>query len=147
MSLAVQLHNAIDAHNVLQTPTEQIGEYLSAHSEIYKIVLLANHLFRAAAMTALTLCIPWPSLVAHGICFLGSLFYRLTVETHCAYRLPVPAFGGSAAFIFAYTSGVDLMCHDITLTACAYGLLSLALLAAYVAYIVLTVSYDVDSRG
>ncbi|MFI5333844.1 MAG: hypothetical protein ACHQT8_01595 [Chlamydiales bacterium] len=149
-NLAVQLHETVEAYNVLQEPTAQLATYLSSpeHRGVYKIVLLVNHLFRAAAMTALTMALPLPSLAAHTVCFLGSLCYRLTAEARCAYKFALPAFAGSVALPLGYAAGVDLISGAAcaSLAAFSAALLSVTLVAAYVAYIVLTVSYDVDHR-
>lgn len=147
MTCAESLHNFITNYNVLKTATDQIETFLNEHPEIKKVVLLVNHIFRAIAMLALRLFLPFSLLVNDLICFAGSLFYRLTVETHCAYKFALPAFAGSMAIplaqaaLYDFISGVAFA----SLATLGIALLSLIPLAAYTTYIILTVSYDVDN--
>ena len=146
MAYAESLHNCITDYNVLKTATDQIEAFLNEHPEIKKVVLLVNHIFRALGMMALRMCLPFSLLVNDLICFAGSLFYRLTVETHCAYKFALPAFAGSLALPLAHTALYNLISGVAFASLAAFGLtlLSLIPLAAYTAYIILTVSYDVD---
>lgn len=146
--MTVTLHNFIEQHNVLRKPTEEIHTFLNEHRTLYKIALLINHIFRAVAMGAFMVCLPFSALTNVVLCSLGSLFYRLTVETHCAYKFALPALGGSISFFMGKTAVCDLIggaalsSVGAFFTACA----SLLPLCAYAVYIGLTVSYDVDSR-
>jgi len=124
--MATRLHHLIDRYNVLSNPTRRISNSMHDHPRLYKFALLVNHIFRAAAMAALAMVLPFSTLANAAICFAGSLFYRLTVETNCAYKFALPAFAGAMAFLLA---GVSLLP-----------------ISAYAAYVILTVSYDVDSR-
>jgi hypothetical protein len=116
------------------------------YPNLHKTALVVNHLFRAVAMTALYGVMPFSMPVNMGICFGGSLFYRLTVETHCTYKFALPAFAGSIAFPLANTavnyavSGLAFSC----LGAFVDTLTSALPLIAYLSYVVLTVNYDVD---
>ena len=99
-------------------------------------------------MIAFKLVLPLSALASAGICFAGSLFYRLTVETNCAYKFALPAFAGSIAFPIALPGLFNLI-NGIAFVSLGHaGRYSPLLipLAAYLAYIVLTVSYDVDNR-
>lgn len=147
MSWAESLHSCITSYNILKNPTDQIEAFLNEHPEIKKVALLANHIFRALAMMALRMCLPFSLLVNDLICFAGSLFYRLTVETHCAYKFALPAFAGSIAIPLAHTALTQLISGIAFSSLSAFGvaLLSLVPLAAYTSYIILTVSYDVDN--
>lgn len=142
MCTAVAFQKVIAKYNVLQKPTEKISEYLKSHPQLHKMVLLANHIFRAAAMTAFCTALPFSLPVNGAICFAGSLFYRLTVETRCAYKFALPAFAGSLAFPFAYTAlnGVISGVAFASLSAFGVTLLSLVPITAYITYIVLTVN-------
>ncbi len=149
MSSDLTLHNLIEKYNVLQKPTEQISEYFRNHPDVYKAALIVNHLFRAVSMTAFTALMPFAAPVSIALCFAGSLFYRLTVETNCAYKFALPAFAGSIAIPL----GLIALTHLVTgvafasLGAFAIAVVSLVPIAAYLTYIVLTVNYDVDNRG
>ena len=148
MSLSVFLHDVIEKWNVLQEPTKQVEEYLLDHPDLYKAALLANHIFRAASMAAFSLCLPFSAPVTAAICFGGSLFYRLTVEINCAYKFALPAFAGMIAFQIAQTALADLISGVAlaSLGTLTFASVSLLPLVAYFAYIVLTVSYDVDVK-
>ncbi len=147
MTCAESLHNFITNYNVLKTATDQIETFLNEHPEIKKVALLVNHIFRAIAMLALRLFLPFSLLVNDLICFAGSLFYRLTVETHCAYKFALPAFAGSMAIPLAHTALYEFISGVAFASLATFGvaLLSLIPLAAYTTYIILTVSYDVDN--
>lgn len=148
MSLAATLHQFIEQHNVLQEPTDALGAFFKEHPALYKVALLVNHLFRAFAMWGLGLFLPYGTLVNGVICFLGSLFYRLTVETHCAYKFALPAFAGSVALAIASRSLEELITGVAFASLSAFGLafVSLIPLLLYTSYIVLTVSYDVEKE-
>ncbi len=126
------MHNTIERFNVLQTPTQTLNHYFRAHKTQYKVALLVNHVFRAISMAALMIALPFSELAGTAICLAGSLFYRLTVETNCAYKFALPAWAGSIALLIA---------KGPMMTS-----LSFLPLAAWTAYVVLTVSYDVDHR-
>jgi hypothetical protein len=148
MSCDVSFHNFIERYNVLKRPTEQISEYLTNHPTLYKAVLLVNHLFRAFAMMAFCATLPFSLPVSVGICYAGSLFYRLTVETNCAYKFALPAFWGSLAIppaMFAL-NGLITGVAFTTMTSLVVHCMTLVPLAAYLSYIVLTVNYDVNER-
>ena len=142
------LHNAIVKFNVLKEPTDRLREYFSTRPEFYKVALIVNHIFRAVSMTAFSLLLPFSLPVNLAICLAGSLFYRLTVETNCAYKFALPAFAGSLAIPLAISGAVALVSGvafaSIGTLALATG--SLLPCGAYLTYVVLTVSYDVDHR-
>jgi hypothetical protein len=145
---ATALHDFIEKNNVLQKPTEQITAYFTEHPTFYKAALLANHFFRALSMAALCAFMPFSPLINLAICFGGSLFYRLTVETNCAYKFALPAFAGSIAIPLGAVALANLVTGVAFASLYAVGLafLSFLPLAAYVTYIVLTVNYDVENR-
>ncbi len=148
MNATLTLSNICEQFNILETPTRQVSDYLAQHPMVYKAALVANHLFRAISMAAVTACLMFSIPVNLAICFAGSLFYRLTVETNCAYKFAMPAFAGSVAMPIAakalqsVISGVAFA----SMRAFANASLSLLPLAAYLTYIVVTVNDDVDRR-
>ncbi len=144
----VCLHQFIEKYNCLQKPTEKLSEFFREQPEYYKVALLVNHVFRALAMTAFCVLLPFSAPINMGICFAGSLFYRLSVETHCAYKFALPAFAGSIAIPMAISGLMSIVtCVAFaSLTAFGSALLSFLPLAGYVTYIALTVNYDVDHR-
>ena len=94
-----RLHDFIENHNFLKGPTDRVDAYLRSHRTLYKVALVINHLFRSVAMAAFLSVMPFSMPINLAICFAGSLFYRLTVETNCAYKFALPAFGGSVALL------------------------------------------------
>ena len=148
MSLAVSLHNFIEDYNVLENPTDQVNDYFRENPDLCKAALIANHIFRAISMTGLGLVLPFAAPINLAICFAGSLFYRLTVETNCAYKFALPAFAGSVALPMGLIALNELISGVAfaSIGAFATSLIFLVPATAYLAYVVLTVSYDVDSR-
>ena len=133
MTIALPLHDWIERNNLLKKPTEAIYGYFQAHPTHYKAALLANHIFRAIAMAALIGAMPLS--VGIPLCFAGSLAYRLTVETHCAYKFALPAFAGGVSLLIAAQAVNALASGAAFVSLCTYGV-----------YIISTVSYDVDHR-
>ncbi len=146
MVLAARLHDAIEKYNVLKSPTERINEFFAYHPKLFKVALIVNHLFRAAAMVAFMMIFPLP--ISFGICAAGSVFYRLTVESNCAYKFALPALVGAIAFMVGKTALVSIISGVAfaSIAAFATALVALIPLAIYAAYVILTVSYDVDNR-
>lgn len=144
--LDVTLHDFIDKHNVLINPTTYISNFLGLNPNFHKTALMANHIFRAFSMAALCQILPFFLPVNIAICFVGSLFYRLTVEINCAYKFALPAFAGSLALPLAATA-VHRMISGVafaSLSASGLTFISFLPLVAYVGYIDLTVTYDVE---
>lgn len=148
MSYAIRLHNFIENYNVLTAPTNRTNQFLRKHRTLYKIALLANHIFRATMMTFLLLVRPFGCPLS--ICFwlAGSIFYRLTVENNCAYKFALPSFAGGLAFHVGKPALHSLIQGSVFASQEALSRVFLPLLplSAYFAYIALTVSYDVDHR-
>jgi len=148
MPFDVVLHNCIERNNVLQKPTTKISSFFQEHPQFYKVALLVNHVFRALAMAAFCYILPFATPVSIAICFTGSLFYRLTVETNCAYKFALPAFAGSIAIPLAMKALANIITGMalVSLGTFAAAVVSLLPLAAYVTYIAATVNYDVNNR-
>ncbi|NNM44071.1 MAG: hypothetical protein HKM07_06975 [Chlamydiae bacterium] len=148
MPLTTRLHEFIARYNVLQSPTVGMDAYLKNHPNLYKAVLLANHVFRAASMAAFHKALPYSAPVNTSLCFGGSLFYRLSVETNCAYKFALPAFAGSIALPMGKEALTNLL-NGVAFASrnkFVSTLASLIPIAAYITYIALTVSYDVDKK-
>lgn len=149
MSLSVKFHDCLEKINILQSPTKTIADSLDSHPTIHKIVLLIDHLFRASMIFG-SMYIPHIPLNAKmGICFSGSLFYRLTVERNCAYKFALPAFFGAVAFMLALPAIINMINKTAFLskTTGFKAICSLFPLAFYGVYILLTVNYDVDKKS
>ena len=147
--MSVQLHQALTSPaNILILWTLSVDEFFNSHPTLYKVALVANHLFRATLMAALMYTMPCSLLVTASICFAGSLFYRLTVENNCAYKFALPSYGGALAFFSAQTAWVHIV-SGAMFTSISLSALSIASFLppiAYVTYILLTVDYDVDAK-
>lgn len=145
----VALHKCIEKNNVLQKPTENINTFFNKAPHFYKVALLVNHTFRALAMTAFCYMLPFAMPINIALCFGGSLFYRLTVETNCAYKFALPAFAGSIAIPLGIAGLANIIAGVALASITAFGVAVLAMLplAAYITYVVATVNYDVTHRG
>jgi len=146
--LATLLHDFIEKTNFLHNPTVRINEFLREHRTVYKVALIVNHLFRAAMMAAFTFFLPFTAAISFGICLVGSLFYRLTVENNCAYKFALPSLAGSIAFLIG-KKGINDVISKIafgSIAAFSSAFLSFLPLCAYIVYIALTVNYDVDHK-
>jgi hypothetical protein len=144
----VTLHNFIKDYNVLESATNAIKEFFEEHTFLHKVALVVSHVFRALAMTGLCLYLPFSAPVNMGICFAGSLFYRLTVETHCPFKFALPAFAGSLSIPLGVQAIRDLI-NGIAFTSIATfstALVSIIPLFAYSSYVLLTVNYDVNNQ-
>lgn len=148
MSLSEKLHSTIEKFNLLHQPTQRMTEFLRKHPTLYKCALLANHIFRAVAMGAFMTVLPFSLPINFAVCFLASLFYRLTVEINCAYKFALPALAGAITFRVAQSALVQLISGVAfaSLALFSTSILLLIPLATYVVYIVLTVDYDVNDR-
>lgn len=148
MSFPTAFNDFIEDYNVLAEPTYQINDYFREHPTLYKVALLVNHIFRAVSMVGFELILPFSLPVNLLICFAGSLFYRLTVEKNCAYKFALPAFAGSVAIPLGLKALGDIINGVAFASIGAFAATAVLLvpITAYVAYIVLTVSYDVDNR-
>jgi len=146
MDLSIKLHECIDRWNIFEKPTTYLGNFLEKHPTIYKITLIINHLFRAVMMVGLMFIPGVPLYASMPICFVGSVFYRLTVEKNCAYKFALPAFAGAAAFMLALPAFINMI-NGIAFLTIASGFATCASflpLLLYGTYICLTVNYDVN---
>jgi hypothetical protein len=145
-NLSVRFHTWIENNNILQRPTTYLVNVFDKHPTLYKIALMINHLFRAAMMVGFMFVPGIPFSAKMGICFVGSLFYRLTVERNCAYKFALPALAGAMAFMLAVPALLSLI-NGMAFTSLLSGCLTCAALIPlpiYLTYVLLTVNYDVD---
>lgn len=138
--------SVINQITFLERATETVKDYLNDHPVLYKIALLVNHIFRAAAMGFFMLALPFSAPANVTLCFAASLFYRLTVEGNCTYKFALPAFAGALAFPIAQPAFAAIISKAAfsSLNAFAATFGTLLPFTCYVAYIVLTVNDDVD---
>lgn len=140
------LHKLITEFSPLEKPTQHVANYLEKHPALYKTILIANHIFRAAAMVGLHQILPLSRNANWGSSFVGSLIYRVTVEKNCAFKFALPSFAGSLALPIGKRALSDLI-NGVAFASkgkFASTLGNLLPLAGYLTYVALTVSYDVD---
>lgn len=149
MQCSTTFHEFITKHNVLQNATKNIGDFFKKHPTVHKVVLIANHIFRALLMTAFCYTLPYSLPANLAICFTVSVFYRLTVEGNCPFKYALPSFAGSIAFPLGLKGLVELTSHAAFSSLKSFSLAGLGVgsLLAYFVYIILTVDYDVDNRS
>ncbi len=142
------LQSLMSSANILIPWTKAANDFFAHRPTLYKVALVANHLFRAALMAALMFTMPCSLPITASICFAGSLFYRLTVENNCAYKFALPSYGGALAFFSAQTAWVHIVSGAMftSISLCALSIAALLPSIAYVTYILLTVDYDVDAK-
>ncbi len=147
MHLDVQFHQALQKVNGLERPTQWCANQARNHPDFYKGVLVINHLFRAVSIWAFLKYCQSPMKIKLAICFGGSLIYRLTVESNCAYKFALPAFFGGAALLTASRSAAKIMNRSAlrTFKSLGHASLNMVPIAGYLVYITLTASYDVDN--
>ena len=146
MSLDVRFHRFIDHYNPLKAPTQYVERKAKENPFLFKGVIVMNHLFRAFSM--------WAFLKVHKasmrtkmvFCLAGSVGYRLTVETRCAYKFAIPSFAGAVAFLLGSKSLPRVINGAAfkSIKTLSNATLNLAPLGGYMVYIILTTSYDVD---
>lgn len=148
LPIALQFHRFIEKNNVLEYPTKVVHEYLKKHPVIFKVVLVASHIFRALTMLFFMSALPYSTFVNTTICLAASLVYRLTIETNCAYKLSLPSFGGAIAFSLSKKARADSVSRAAfsSLKDFAFIASNVFPIVMYVIYITLTVSYDVDKN-
>lgn len=146
VQISEKFNDCTERWNIMTTPTESLAKFFDNHPTAHKIALFINHVFRA--MVGL-MFIPFvPMYISMPICFVGSVFYRLTVEKNCAYKFALPAFGGALAIMLAIPA-IGAFINGTALSSGLSGFLSCASLLPiplYITYVVLTVNYDVNKR-
>jgi hypothetical protein len=149
MSLAVKLHNFIEEHNTyLKSSTKRLQDYYKQHPTVYKAAVSACNVFRTTVMAGFIYAFPVAAVGCAAYCFTGSLFYRMTIESECTYIITLPSLAGATSFIIGQQSLVNLISGAALVSIGAFSLavVSITPLSLYLAYVVLTVSYDVDRK-
>lgn len=149
VSCAVQFHDIIERNNVLTIPTKLVNDYLNDNQTIHKIALIVNHIFRAISTLFFMLALPFSAPVNAGVCLATSLFYRLTVENNCAYKFAIPSVLGSITFPIAQKALAAVINKTafVSISAFFTTLGSFIPVTAYLTYVILTVSYDVERNS
>lgn len=134
MAFSARLSAFVNKHNPLETPTEQIRDYLLEHRTIYKIVLVANFVL----LTLMFVSPLSPTLGGAAALGLRALFYRLTIETNCIYKFSLPVY---ATMISLWLVATAWTCGPLITS------LSLIPLIASVVYIVCDIDFEATQQG
>lgn len=112
--------------------SSSVGKWLDEHPVINKIVVVANHLFRAIAMYALMAVMPFSLVVNCAISLAASILYRVTIERFCHFRFAIPACLGGLAMHLASPS-LDALISGVAgnVFASAVSIIGVASLTAY----------------
>ena len=87
----------------------QVSRFLDKHPVVYKIVLVACHLFRAAGMYGLMMVSPLPFPLTCAVAVAGSLLYRASVERFCCFRFALPSCVGAGAYWISKVPMIQLV--------------------------------------
>ena len=83
---------------VIDRSLNEVGNFLDKHKQVYKVVIVANHFFRAAMMWTLRAMMPFTPAVSFLVSFAASVSYRATIERFCQFRFAVLSCLGAFAF-------------------------------------------------
>lgn len=86
-----------------------ISSFLDKHPAVYKIVLVACHFFRAAAMYGLMTVSPLPFATTCVTMVAASVLYRAAVERFCCFRFALPSCIGAGAYWISKISMIQLV--------------------------------------
>lgn len=132
--------NFLKDFDPLTRPTQAVKDWLSDHPTVFKIALIANHLFRAAMMTGFMMALPYSAPVNGLICAAGTLFYRLTVQGYCPYKLDVTSLFGATSIMVAKMRLPSIIngIASKSLVGLAGAFVSVVPLTLYAIYVVVT---------
>lgn len=127
---------------------EKIAEFLDQNPLLYKITLIACHIFRALTMGAFMAYSLLGSLATCSLTLFSSVLYRAGVERFCAFRFMMPSVLGAAAFWAAKAAAVSFVAGAAfsTLgTTLGFGL-GVASLAGYLTFVCFISHSDVENH-
>jgi len=81
----------------LNSLSNKVRQKLSEHPTIYKIVIVASHIFRMMGMFAMLTLHPGSFLKKCSFILIPSLLYRLSVEAPCPFKFALPSSIGAIA--------------------------------------------------
>jgi hypothetical protein len=87
----------------------KISHFLDRHPVLYKVMLVASHLFRAAGMYGLMMISPLPLAVNCAGMLAGSVLYRASVERFCCFHFALPSCAGAAAIWILRVPAIQLI--------------------------------------
>jgi hypothetical protein len=126
-----------------------VGEWLDAHPFVNKVVVVANHFFRAVAMHTFMCFLPLSLLINFTVGLAGSLFYRMTIERFCHFRFALPSFLGAIAFSISYNLLQTVM-RRVALNSfkfMAYAFITALPLVQYIGYVLVITHQAVEKMN
>jgi hypothetical protein len=119
---------------------EPIGKYLDKHSGLYKICVVAIHIFRASAMFALMELSPLSLLATCSLMVGASILYRAAIERYCAWKFAIPSMIGAGAMWAAKLSLIGVIAGKAfdslgSAISVVLGLLSLTCYLGWICYL------------
>ncbi len=135
------------AYSPLNEPAKNLQKIFKEHPQLYKGILLVNHVFRAAAMVGFMQMLSYSMMTNIAVCVGFSALYRLTVEKNCAFKFALPALGGSVAFLVSKQALLKVIQGTAFHSINAFVSSSLALLplCTYIGYVTLVVDHEVNA--
>ena len=85
-------------NHLVNKTCRSISGFLDKHPVVYKVVLVACHLFRAAGMYGMMMVSPFSLPITCALAIGGSLLYRASVERFCCFRFALPSCVGAGAY-------------------------------------------------
>src|ERR1700722_8234217 len=83
--------------NQLNEWFEPVRDFFDKHPELYKVIVVAMHFFRAVGMFALMVISPLPMVATFGIMLGFNLIYFAAVERFCPWKFALPSTLGCLA--------------------------------------------------
>ena len=119
---------------------EPITKYLDDHPRLYKICVVAIHIFRASCMYALMELSSLPLLTTCGLMAGASVLYRAAIERYCAWKFAIPSMIGGMAIWAAKSALIAIVAHKVFLSlgatiGTALGILSLVSYIGWICYL------------
>jgi hypothetical protein len=124
------------------------GKFLDKNPVLYKIVLVACHFFRTAAMYGLMMWLPIPKPATAAGMIAGTLLYRAAVERFCIFRFAIPSMVGAGAAWLAHVAIVNFV-SGAALTSVGMTVansLALVPLAGYIGWVSYISHRDIEQR-
>lgn len=138
MSVVEKTYNNVA--NGIQNAYDAVGTFLDKHPTLYKVVLVACHFFRAAAMFGAMMWMPIPMPITAGIMVAGSLLYRAAVERFCCFRFTIPSLVGAGAAWVAQLAIINLVSNTALIP------LGFIPLLGYTAWVIYLSHRDIENR-
>jgi hypothetical protein len=132
----------------IQNAYDTVGKFLDKNPTLYKVVLVACHFFRAAAMCGFMLWMPIPLPITAGIMIIGSLLYRAAVERFCCFRFTIPSLVGAGTAWLAKLSIINFVTRAALASLGLIIVNSLAFLPflGYIAWVIYLSHRDIEKR-